>query len=94
MYASTYPGFITITCLEWKSILESEKNKQIVTDRLAFLSKDQRVTVYVFVMMNNHLHLIWQMRGKHKREAAQIDFLKFTAMQLLKQFRTEAPDFM
>ena len=37
--------------------------------------------------MTNHLHLIWQINGDHKREDVQRDFLKFTSQQILKQLR-------
>ena len=77
-YASTYAEFITVTCLEWKFILEKEKYKQIIIDSLEYLVKDQRAAIYGFVIMNNHFHLLWQMLGKNNREEVQRDFLKFT----------------
>ena len=89
MYASTYPDFITVTCLEWKPILAQEHSKQIITNSLLFLSKEKRVTVYAFVILDNHFHLIWQMRGVHNRENVQRDFLKYTAQHLLKDLRNE-----
>ena len=93
-YASTYAEFITVTCLEWKFILEKEKYKQIVIDSLEYLVKDQRVAIYGFVIMNNHFHLLWQMLGKNNREEVQRDFLKFTAQQILKGLRNEDTDML
>jgi putative transposase len=79
-----YADFITVTCLEWTTLLEEDRFKDIIVNSLSFLSENKRVTVYSFVIMCNHFHLIWQMLGNHKREAVQRDFLKYTAQQILK----------
>jgi len=71
VFAKEHPEFITVTCLEWKPILMEDRFKDIVIDSLDFLTKSNRITVYAFVIMNNHFHLIWQMMGDHKREAVQ-----------------------
>ncbi len=49
----------------------------------------KRICVYGFVIMSNHIHLIWQMIGDHKREEVQRDFLKYTGQQILKHLRNE-----
>ncbi len=84
-----YPEFITITCYEWKHILKEDNYKDIITDSLAFLVKTDRIKVHAFVIMSNHLHLIWQIQKGNKREEVQRDFLKFTSQQLLKRLRYE-----
>ena len=38
--------------------------------------------VYGFVIMPNHIHLIWQIQDGFKREMIQNRFLKFTAQQM------------
>ncbi|WP_416438928.1 transposase [Phnomibacter sp. MR] len=43
----------------------------------------QQVTVYGFVIMPNHLHVIWQLHNGINRADFQRDFLKFTARSLL-----------
>jgi putative transposase len=77
-----HPQFFTATILEWKHLLKPNKYKAIIVDSLRFLVKEKRVIVYAFVIMPNHLHLIWQIQGGHKREAVQRDFLKYTAQQI------------
>jgi putative transposase len=84
-----YPDFITITCLNWIPLLEHDRFKDIVISSLDFLIRAYRINVYAFVIMPNHLHLIWQMVGNHKREDVQRDFLKFTGQQILKVLRNE-----
>lgn len=90
VYAKQHPDFITTTCLEWKPILENDSFKDIIISSLRFLSNENRVTVYGFVIMINHFHLVWQIKGDHAREDVQRDFLKFTGQQILKQLRNES----
>ncbi|MGE0587709.1 MAG: transposase [Cyclobacteriaceae bacterium] len=89
-----YPEFITVTCLEWKHILQRDQFKEIIIESLTYLSSQGRVSVYAFVIMSNHFHLIWQVMGDHKREDVQRDFLKFTSQQILKILRNEKSDLL
>ncbi|WP_276373941.1 transposase [Chryseolinea sp. H1M3-3] len=82
--AKQYADFITVTCLEWIPLIEDKRFKEIIMRSLSFLSAKRKVTVYSFVIMPNHFHLIWQMLGNHTREKIQRDFLKYTAQQILK----------
>lgn len=84
-----YPEFITITCYEWKHVLMHDSYKDVITDSLSFLVKENRIKVHAFVIMSNHFHLIWHIQKGYKREAVQRDFLKFTAQQVLKKVRKE-----
>ena len=89
MHARLHADFITITCLDWKPLLSEDRCKDIITSSLLFLRKEKRVHIYAFVIMPNHMHLIWQMMEEHKREDVQRDFLKFTSQQMLKIMRNE-----
>jgi putative transposase len=84
-----HPEFITTTCLEWKPLLRDDRFKDVVIESLDFLTKANRITVYGFVIMSNHFHLIWQMMDDHKRANVQRDFLKFTGQQILKHLRND-----
>ncbi len=77
-----YPQFFTATILEWKHLLADDFMKNIVIESLKFLVKDGRVVVYGFVIMPNHIHLIWQVQDKHERHKVQQSFLKYTAQQM------------
>ncbi len=65
--------------------------------------KERRIILNSFVIMNNHIHIIWQIVEPHQRKDVQRDFLKFTAQAikldlmenhetLLEQFKVEAKD--
>jgi putative transposase len=98
-----YPQFFTATILEWKPLLKEDKYKDIIMSSLRFLVENKRVKVFSFVIMPNHLHLIWQMQPGHEREDVQRDFLKYTAQKIrfdlvdnnpegLKEFEVAAAD--
>ncbi len=44
--------------------------------------KEKRIEVNAFVIMSNHIHLIWQIQSGYKREDVQRDFLKFTSQTI------------
>ena len=74
-----YPQYFTATILQWKKLLKQEKYKAIVTASLKFLVTDKRIKLFCFVIMDNHIHLIWQMLWDMDPMAVQRDFLKYTA---------------
>jgi putative transposase len=74
--------FFTATCLNWQPLLHAERRKDIVMDSLRFLVADQRIWLYAFVIMPNHIHLLWCKRDTWVEKNVQQMFLKYTAQQL------------
>ncbi len=83
--------FTTIKCLDWKPVLAHDSTKNIVVNSLEYLVAKHRMCLFGFVVMVNHLHLLWRVSEGHKRENVQRDFLKFTAQQILKQLKIIDP---
>jgi putative transposase len=79
--------FFTATILEWKPLLSDDIHKDIIIDSLRFLVNDKRIHLCAFVIMINHIHLIWQIIYPHKEEEVQRDFLRYTAQQMIKNMR-------
>nr|WP_067059470.1 transposase [Mucilaginibacter sp. L294] len=77
-----HPQFFTATILEWKTLLKEDAFKDIVIKSLHFLSSEKSIVVYGFVIMPNHIHLIWQIQDGYKQDLIQMRFLKFTAQQM------------
>ena len=86
--ARQHAEFLTVTCLEWTHVLKDDRFKNIVIDSLRFLTIEDRIRVYGFVIMP----ACRQMLGDHKRDDVQRDFLKFTSQQILKVLRNEKSD--
>ena len=60
-----YAQFLTATIYEGKLLLDNSRYKDIIVNSLSFLNNEKRVKVYVFVIMDNHIHFIRQMREGH-----------------------------
>ena len=71
--------FWTATIHEWLPLLNGENNKQIIIDSLKYLSDKKLITVYGFVIMPNHIHLIWRQNNLNAKETPKGSFLKNTA---------------
>ena len=59
-----YIQFFTASILGWKRLLEPNKYKSIIMGSLKYLVKEQRIYLYGFVIMPNHIHLIWKVYGE------------------------------
>ena len=93
-----YPQFFTATNLEWKNLLQTDEYKDIVIEGMRFIVRDKRVIIYGFVIMHNHMHIIWQMQAGMKRENVQRDFLKHIAQKIhedmLRNKRKDLSDYL
>ena len=87
MFEQQHLSFFTATILSWRHLLKADKYKTIIIDSLRFLVSEKRVKVYGFVLMPNHIHLLWRIEPPFKREDVQRDFLKFTAQQIKKDLK-------
>ena len=87
MFEQQHLSFFTATILSWRHLLKADKYKTIIIDSLRFLVSEKRVKVYSFVLMPNHIHLLWRIEPPFKREDVQRDFLKFTAQQIKKDLK-------
>jgi REP element-mobilizing transposase RayT len=77
-----HPQFFTATILEWKPLLKDDSYKDIIIKSLQFLKNEGSIIIYAFVIMPNHIHLIWRIQDGYKQEKIQLRFLKFTAQQM------------
>ena len=49
---------------------------------LFFMIENKRIELNAFVVMDNHIHLIWQPLSGHSLSSVQLNFMKFTAQQI------------
>ena len=86
------PHFFTATNLYWKKLLEPDKYKNIIINSMKFLVEEKRVIVYGFVIMPNHIHLLWHLLAGKIREDVQRDFLRHTAQEIKSDTLISNPD--
>jgi len=84
--------FWTATINQWFHLLEKDEYKNVIIDSLQYLSDAGKVDVFAFVIMPNHIHLIWRTNEPNGKESPQGSFLKHTAHAFKKMLRREGHD--
>ena len=74
--------FFTATIYEWQPVLADDQFKNIIIESLQFLVDKKRIELNAFVIMNNHIHLIWQAMDDFTPSVIQASFMKYTAQQI------------
>lgn len=93
-FITAYPQFFTASIKGWYKLLQHDKYKDIIVNSLLFLVKDKRIKLYVFAIMSDHIHLIWQMQPLIHPQDVQRDFLKYTALQIKHGLQKNHPDLL
>jgi len=79
--------FYTASMLDWIPLLRADEFKQIIIDSLVHLVKKEKIRVYGFVIMPNHIHLIWENVTINGKEKPHASFMKFTGHRFLEELR-------
>ncbi|MDZ7648249.1 MAG: transposase [Cytophagales bacterium] len=74
--------FFTATCLKWQPLLQRNEYKDIIMNSLKFLIDDNRIWLYDYVIMPNHIHLMWCKQNAWVEKNIQQMFLKYTDQQI------------
>ncbi len=81
--------FWTATINNWQRLLFKDKYKKVIVSSLTYLSDLGKIDVFSFVIMPNHIHLIWRINELNGKETSQGSFLKYTAHEFKKMLKTE-----
>lgn len=76
VYGSLY--FYTSSIYRWRPIIQQYQLYDTIIDSLTFLHSRKCLKVYGFVIMPNHIHLIWQLLKPNGKESPVASFMKFT----------------
>jgi putative transposase len=80
IYEDYYPYFLTCTVVGWLPVFTRPDAVQIIYDSWQFLHSQGRMTLYGYVILENHLHLIASSPNLAKEIG---DFKSFTARRLI-----------
>ncbi|MDF9796094.1 putative transposase [Catalinimonas alkaloidigena] len=83
--------FYTATILDWKPLLSDNKYKDLIIESLTYLVKKGCIKMYGFVIMPNHIHLIWELLKMNGKELPHASFMKFTSHQIRKDLMLHHP---
>ncbi len=84
--------FWTATINKWQRLLQRDSYKDVIISSLEYLSNAGKIDVFAFVIMPNHIHLIWRINENNGKETAQGSFLKYTAHEFKKMLKNEGDD--
>jgi len=79
--------FWTITINKWQHLLMPDENKMIVINSLQWLVQQQLIKIYGYVIMPNHIHLMWEQLCMNGKEFPKNSFEKFTAKNLVNKMK-------
>lgn len=80
IYEPSQPHFLTCTIVNWIPVFSSPPIVQIILDSWAFLQSNDRLVIYAYVIMVNHLHLIAAATDLSKEMAS---FKSYTARRII-----------
>ena len=81
--------FWTATINQWQRLLENDEYKDVIIDSLQYLTDSGKIDVFAFIIMPNHIHLIWRVNEPNGKESPQGSFLKYTAHLFKKKLQKE-----
>jgi REP-associated tyrosine transposase len=80
IFETHYPYFLTCTIVEWLPIFTRQETVQIVLDSWKFLQDSGRLTIFGYVVLENHLHLVASSPDLAKEIG---DFKSYTARRII-----------
>ena len=83
--------FWTATINDWKPLLINSDCKQVIIDSLLHLKNRKLIHILAYVIMPNHIHLIWKLNDYNGKELPSASFTKFTGHQFQKYLRDTNP---
>ncbi|MFC6191137.1 transposase [Dyadobacter subterraneus] len=84
--------FWTDTIKDWKHLLKSDKYKDLIISSWQELIRRNQIIIYAFVIMPNHLHLVWEIKEPNGKEMPHASFNKFTSHMILKDVKINHPN--
>lgn len=83
--------FTTCTILDWNHLLADDEYKDIIIESFRYFAREGSVAIYAFVIMPNHMHIVWQINEPYELSKIQHRLLKFTAQQMKFKLQESSP---
>jgi len=85
IYEPTHPHFLTSTVSHWLPIFTNTQSVQIVIDSLEYLKKSDNLTIFAYVILENHLHLVASSDDINKTMQKFKSYSAYELLQLLQK---------
>ncbi|UBM62404.1 transposase [Candidatus Sulfidibacterium hydrothermale] len=81
--------FLTFTVIDWVDVFSRKEYKIVLTESMNYCVNKKGLIIYAWVIMSNHVHVIWQAKEGFRLSDIIRDFKKFTAKKILHLIETE-----
>ncbi len=81
--------FMTFTVIDWVDVFTRKEYKLELVDSMNYCVKNKGLTVFAWVIMSNHVHVIWQAKDGFRLSDILRDFKKFTSKKILTLIENE-----
>jgi len=81
MLLNYHTEFLTATICNWSTLLKNDDYKQIIINSFDWLVANKKCTINCFVLMPNHIHMLWKISDGFERRDVQGALFSFTAHQ-------------
>lgn len=91
MHQNYHTEFLTATIYNWIHLLATDNFKNILLDSFQWLVKNKKCSINAFVLMPNHIHLLWKISDGFEREDVEGAFFSFTAHEFKRHLKKTNP---
>ena len=81
----------TYTVKDWKHLFKQDKYKQLIINILREQVEKKQIAIYGFVIMPNHIHLLWELLLMNGKEKPNASFNKSTSHIILNDLKLLHP---
>jgi len=85
IYEPTHLHFLTCTILHWLPLFTNKESVQIVIDSFKYLQKHDNLTIFAYVILENHLHLVASSDDIGKSMQKFKSYSAYRLLELLKE---------
>lgn len=86
--------FWTSTIKDWIPLLKFENFAQLIIDIWSGQVPKGQIILYGFVIMPNHLHVLWELIKLNGKEMPHASFNKVTAHEIVKVLKKNNPELL
>ena len=80
---------MTFTIIDWVDVFTKKEYKIELVNSMNYCVREKGLIIFAWVIMSNHMHIIWQAKEGFKLSDILRDFKKFTAKKIISMIETE-----
>ncbi len=84
--------FVSFAVVEWIDVFTRVEYKNIVVDSLTYCQKKKGMEIFAWVIMTNHIHLVFRITNEGKPEQVLGDFKRFTSKKIVEAIQENSSE--